>query len=144
MGLWPCCPVQVRFTPLARRSETTRSLGPPRSAGSVCRMVRPILDLAVCIPDEPSHRTPPSHLKASELFETLPCESEVSIAQVWRCRTDFVRGVWIQVVGREKWGIEESIHLSRSHPDHQAHGVHPAFGNFRLGSYSGSGKIRMT
>ena len=52
-----------------------RTLGPPCIPGSVCRIVRPILDLAVCIPSEHSHRTPLSHFKGSELFETLPCES---------------------------------------------------------------------
>src|ERR1700741_4240741 len=54
-----------------------RGLGPPDIAGSVCRRVRPLLDLAVCIPSEQiSHRTLLSHLKGSELFEILPYESE--------------------------------------------------------------------
>jgi hypothetical protein len=66
-----------------------RNLGPPCIPGSVCRKVRPLLDLAVCIPSEQSHRTPLSHLKGSELFETLPCESGATIGQRQVGRIDF-------------------------------------------------------
>jgi hypothetical protein len=56
-----------------------RRLGPPDAAGSVCSPVRPGLDLAVCIPSEPSHRTPFWPLKGSELFESLPCQNAAII-----------------------------------------------------------------
>ena len=66
-----------------------RNLGPPCMPGSVCRIPRRILDLAVCIPSEQiSHRTPLSHLKGSELFEILPCENASIIRQLRKCGID--------------------------------------------------------
>ena len=57
-------------------------LGPPRMTGSMCRTIRPVLDLAVCIPSEQifrvifrlrfahsPHQPFVAHSKVSELFE---------------------------------------------------------------------------
>ena len=56
-------------------------LGPPRMTGSMCRTIRPVLDLAVCIPSEqifrspslklrrPPHQPFAAHSKVSDVFE---------------------------------------------------------------------------
>jgi hypothetical protein len=92
-----------------------RNLGPPCIPGSVCRKVRPLLDLAVCIPSEQSHRALLSHLKASELFETLPCESGAMICEGQVGRIDFARCVCFQRVGEQKaWIARACIPAFRS------------------------------
>ena len=54
-----------------------------------------------------------SHLKGSELFETLPCESDASIRAMQVGRIDFGKSAWIQSAERENaWIGQGQIHVS--------------------------------
>jgi len=83
------------------------------------RVLRRTLGLSVCIPGEQSdapfvaspHRSRRSHLKGSELFETLPCESKASIRPRETGRTDFLACACFQRLRRGKCWIERLLIL---------------------------------
>lgn len=87
-----------------------RTLGPPCIPGSVCRRVRPLLDLAVCIPNEQFTPNAALTFRSFGALRSLPCQSGAILRAASNCWTDFLQIVcfqrgcagicWIEAIGK--------------------------------------------
>lgn len=73
-----------------------RTLGPPCIPGSVCRRVRPLLDLAVCIPNEQFTPNAALTFRSFGALRSLPCQSGAILRAASSCWTDFLQIVCFQ------------------------------------------------
>jgi len=91
-------PIQCspRLVSLRQLAGPDRTLGPPCIPGSVCRRVRPLLDLAVCIPNEQITPNAALTFRSFGALRSLPCQSGAILRAASNCWTDFLQIVCFQ------------------------------------------------